>query len=286
MFPFFIVGNPRSGTSLLRLMLNSHPLISVPPECGFAVWLYEKYKGKCFLDKKIAQSYIDDVVQSRKFETWGVGKDAIEGFIFSQQCEQYKEIASFVYFVYAQKNSKNPVLVGDKNNFYINHIAKIKEIFDEPKFVFIVRDGRDVACSYRELCLKNISSVYAPNLPNSIEEIANEWASNNKLITKESYERSLLVTYEDLVTHPRRTLKKICKFLGVDYDELMLEYYKNNDEPAEFLQWKSKTLEKPDGENIGKYKTVLSGDEIALFEFIAGETLDDFDYKIEKFRNH
>lgn len=42
--PVFIIGSPRSGTTLLRLMMNSHPRIVVPPECGFAVWWYEKYQ--------------------------------------------------------------------------------------------------------------------------------------------------------------------------------------------------------------------------------------------------
>jgi hypothetical protein len=40
----FIIGNPRSGTSLLRIMLNSHSSMVVPPECGFIQWWYQKYK--------------------------------------------------------------------------------------------------------------------------------------------------------------------------------------------------------------------------------------------------
>ncbi|WP_426377473.1 sulfotransferase family protein [Desulforudis sp. 1031] len=265
---------------MLRLMLNNHPLISVPPECGFALWLYEKYKEKSFFDMETVKNFVEDVIKSKKFETWGIREEEVKSFMLSRKFKQYKEIAFAIYLIYAQKNGKNPTLVGDKNNFYIKHIAKIKEIFNDPKLIFIVRDGRDVAVSYRELFAKKINSIYAPNLPNSIEEIAHEWVNNNKFIAEELYERSLLITYEALVTLPCQTLEKICIFLGIDYNESMLDYYKNNDEPIEFLQWKSKTLEKPDCNNIGKYQNFLTYEEIILFESIAGETLNAFGYKL------
>ncbi len=89
--PFFIIGNPRSGTTLLRLMLNNHPLISVPPECGFAVWLYEKYKAENFLDKSIVRNFIADVVKSRKFETWGIDKEAIEASYYLENFSNTKK---------------------------------------------------------------------------------------------------------------------------------------------------------------------------------------------------
>jgi hypothetical protein len=266
-------------------MLNNHPLISVPPECGFAVWLYENYKGKSFLDKKTTEMFINDVIKSRKFETWGIETETIRHHIFSRKFENYSEITSAIYFAYALKNGKSSVLVGDKNNFYIRYIDKIKSIYHDPKLIFIVRDGRDVASSYRELSSHSLSSIYAPKLPNSMEVIAHEWVNNNKLIIKESYDHSLLITYEDLVTAPRQILGKICIFLDVDYNKLMLEYYKNNDEPAEFLQWKLKTLEKPDPHNIGKYRSHLTRDEIDLFESIAGETLNDFGYQTDKMKD-
>ena len=53
--PFFILGNPRSGTTLLRLMLNNHPSVAVPMECGFAVWLHDSYKGIRTFDLALVQ---------------------------------------------------------------------------------------------------------------------------------------------------------------------------------------------------------------------------------------
>ncbi|MGB0789818.1 MAG: sulfotransferase, partial [Marinirhabdus sp.] len=68
----FILGNPRSGTSLLRLMLNQHSSIVAPPESGFSLWWLHKYGNWCKADnapQKI-NGFIDDVLSSRKIETW------------------------------------------------------------------------------------------------------------------------------------------------------------------------------------------------------------------------
>ena len=56
---FFILGNPRSGTTLLRLMLNSHPKLGVPPECGMIQWWNEKYKNKNLQD--VYDTFINDI---------------------------------------------------------------------------------------------------------------------------------------------------------------------------------------------------------------------------------
>lgn len=277
--PFFVIGNPRSGTTLLRLMLNNHPQLSVPPECGFALWLHKKYAGLSFDSEDVISQFVSDVYTTRKFETWGIEKDSLREFIFATKVRSYPELVSAVYYSYAHDRNKYPVLVGDKNNYHIEHIRDLKKVFGNPKIVFLVRDGRDVACSYRELSLKHISSKYAPNLPDTIESIAYEWKVNNDNILKEASENSLLISYEDLVTNSGNILEQICNFLGIEYNQSMLGYQKNNDEPEEFLQWKSKTMEAPDSSQIGRHKYDLSSEEICRFQAIAGATLDALGYK-------
>jgi hypothetical protein len=280
MVPFFLIGNPRSGTTLLRLMLNSHSLITVPPECGFAVWLYDKYKNQSFANAETVNLFIEDVIQTRKFETWGVSKEEIKEFTFSRKHCCYSDIVSSIYYTYAQSRNKHPLLIGDKNNFYISEISRIKEIFSNPKIVFIVRDGRDVALSYRELHNKTIDSIYAPRLAYAIEDIANEWLINCNSIINESYPQSILITYESLVASPKETLTYVCSFLEIEYEETMLAYYLNTDEPKEFLQWKPKILERPDSSNINRFLSHMSTKEVALFESIACDMLKRMNYKL------
>lgn len=271
---FFILGNPRSGTSLFRLMLNSHPEIVVPPECGFALWLKDKYKK---IDSQSYQSFAHDVVNCKKFETWGV----IEADIISEAEKlkplKYEELVKCVYSAYAKLRSKSAILSGDKNNYYISHIDSIKSTFPSAKVIFIIRDGRDVACSYLEIKNKSINSKYKPILPTDIESIAYEWKDNAKILI-ENQDDYFYIRYEDLIGAPERTLLKVCSYLGIEYSSDMLLYNKFNDEPEDFMQWKSKTKEKIDPNNKNKFKTILSKKEIDAFNFICSNELSFFNY--------
>ena len=55
--PFFIIGNPRSGTTLLRLMVNAHPKATVPPECGFALHLADDFSSRSSYDRKLYSDF-------------------------------------------------------------------------------------------------------------------------------------------------------------------------------------------------------------------------------------
>ena len=182
------------------------------------------------------------------------------------------------------KKGKEIKAWGDKNNYFLNKTDLLNHLFPEAKFIYIVRDGRDVATSY--ISLKNLKteSPYAPKLPSEINEIALEWKENNIKATtflsglKES--NVLIIRYEDLVNQLEENCKLICEFLNVPYTPQMLEYYKIGLEPMQTLDWKKKTLRSPDKFAIGKYKKLLTSKEIDLFNFIAGKTLKEFGYEV------
>ncbi len=284
---FFILGNPRSGTTLFRLMLNSHPQIIVPPECGFIQWWHAQYAGwnKNNLNTEDVSRFIHDLKHSKKIETWKLNYSLLQDNIFKHRPANYAQLCSVVYLTYAQLHHKNIKLWGDKNNYYIQHINEIYEIFPRAKYILIVRDGRDVACSYKNLTKIKTTSIYKPRLPVEIKKIATEWTNNNAQILQffENYNQQFLrVRYEDIVLNPEIELKKVCAFLNISYHHDMLMYYKNNleneEEPQEFLAWKQKTIQKPDPGNIGKYKQELTFDEIQEFENIAFPLLSKFNY--------
>lgn len=179
MEPFFIIGNPRSGTTLSRLMLNSHPQITVPPECGFLTWLYPKYGSENFRDRAVLKKFIEDLILTKKFETWRIDKARLIKHFDGLNISDYGEVATQIYITYSELEGKTPLLVGDKNNYYIKELDVVKRIYPRCRFLFIVRDGRDVAASYREVMASDIKSDYAPILPVNIELIAREWAYNN-----------------------------------------------------------------------------------------------------------
>lgn len=275
---FFIIGSPRSGTSMFRLMLNSHPEVIVPPESGFAHWLSNKYASLAFGDTEVLKNFSVDTFNSRKFETWGLSRQELESCFMRYQPTSYEELCQLVYFAYAVKKNKEVRITGDKNNYYIKHIKSLKQKFPNAKFLLLVRDIKDVVCSCLELHEKEINSIYKPELSNSIMDISNEWNKDNLDAYKLLNDNVCVVRYEDLITNPEQELVRVCTYLDVEYNHQMITYYMNNDEPKDFLQWKKKTLEAPDANNMMKYKSKLSAEDVILINNAAQDTLSLFNY--------
>ncbi|WP_417585847.1 sulfotransferase family protein [Nitrincola sp.] len=277
--PFFILGNPRSGTSLLRLMLNSHPETVVPPECGFLLWLSEKYAYLPDYNQNTYANFIDDLFKTKKIETWDIKKEKLLTIIKTERPKDYRSMTSIVYSYYAIEKGKKPRIHGDKNNYYINEIEKIEKVFPNSKIIYIVRDGRDVAASYFKIDDSKIYSKYKPALPQSIEKIASDW-SKSTLMAKsmQNHSNTCVVLYENLVRDPTRALSEVCAHLDIDYSDNMLQFYKNNDEPIDFLQWKAKTKQPVDTSSLGSYKKELTQEQILTFEQHARSALEAFNY--------
>jgi hypothetical protein len=288
--PVFIIGNPRSGTTLLRLMITSHRAIVVPPECGFAIWWRQKYSDwtATSSSNERAEKFVTDLVTSKKFETWNLSPEALLKEIQTANPADYAALVSVVYIVYACGRKPGFSRWGDKNNFHVHHVNDLLALFPRAQFVHIIRDGRDVACSYRDLARKEMQSAYAPRLATDISAIANEWRTNvdgvRAAFSKMAKGQGMELRYEDLVGTSEATLRELCAFLGEDYDPQMLEYHVINRretlEPKEFLQWKQKTLQAPDRSALGKFREELTAQEIAAFEKIAAGTLNAYHYSL------
>lgn len=288
--PFFILANPRSGSSLLRIVCESHSNITVPPESGFLEWWYTKYKNWNLTDSSTAsniEEFCKDLKSSKKFETYNFDFSFFKEKIVEEQPANYSQLISLVYISFGIRNGKNILVWGDKNNYYIGKTRLLAHLFPEAKYIHLIRDGRDVATSYKALKYLKSTSKYAPTLASKIEEIAIEWNLNNKNLNlffeSISAKNILVVRYEDLILNLKNESKRISTFLNVPYDKNMENYYsinlKKGLEPDETLDWKKKTLEKPDASNIGKYKHLLTKEEIITFNTIAKESLIKFNYE-------
>lgn len=284
--PFFILGNPRSGTSLLRLMLNSHPNIVVPPESGFLQWWYEKYKYWSVENSKdnfLVGKYVADILSSKKIEDWNLNFEKIINLILKVKPSNYGELSSLIYLSYNSSESLEEIMVGDKNNYFIHHLPVINEIYPNTKYIHLIRDGRDVACSYQKLKSIKTKSRYKPNLAYEIKDIAYEWRSNvNKIDTFLLNKEHLKINYENLLENTEETLLKLCDFLGVPYHLKMNDFYKPkiNDEPNSTIDWKMKTLEPIDINNKSKYLDILSTHDISQFNIICEKQIIENGYDL------
>lgn len=284
---FFILGNPRSGTSMLRLLLNSHSAITVAPECGFLLWLFSAYKQ--WDEKKLTlphiKNFVQDVCNSKKFETWGVTAEALEKTIIERAPKTYASLAQCVYLTYANKFKKKPQVLGDKNNYYIKHLKELDAVFSAQHILHIVRDGRDVAASYKKLQELSFDLKYKPELATEIQTIADEWQTNNLNIYNhyKSDSNYFMIKYEDILVNPKQALQPFLRALDLDFEQGMLAFYEHNKtnviEPRETMAWKQKTLQPLDPNNIGTYELVLQPEEVIVFNETANKALKHFGYE-------
>ncbi|WP_369997271.1 sulfotransferase [Winogradskyella sp.] len=281
----FIIGNPRSGTSMFRMMMGSHSNIVVPPECGFIQWWYDKYKNWNIDNSKSindVKSFILDLKTSKKIETWNLNYAELEELISTNLPKSYKDLTSQVILQYGIQNGKSPRILGDKNNYYINHLELLNKIYPDAKYLIIVRDCRDVVCSYLNVNALSSESKYKPEFPDTIEAMALDWLKKNseilnflKFVDNDNY---TIIKYEDLIIHPKIELQKCTKILELNFEDEMLDYYKHRMEPDELLDWKQKTNEKIDKNNANKYLEQLSKAEISEIESISGTLMRKFGY--------
>lgn len=263
----FVIGNPRSGTSLLRIMLNSHKNITIPPECGFIHWWYSSYKG--WEKTSSISDFIKDFKTSKKIETWGIDFRKLENYLKDKTIEDYSTLVKFVIEFYGENklNKTTQKILGDKNNYYIKYLDELNSIMPSSKYLFLIRDPKDVFCSYRGISELKSDSKYIPKLPNEIKPFINEWCDNHNqvlnFIDNTNDINYHIVFYEDLVLDTEKTLLEINDFLDIDFDNNMLRYFEYNDEPIELLGWKKKTLKPPDSKSVGGYKNKLTKSEIS-----------------------
>jgi hypothetical protein len=287
--PVFVIGNPRSGTSLVRLVLTCHSEVLIPPECGFVVWLKDMFSDWSIVDSKDASRralFIQHVMASRKFDTWAVDPVLLDSILEAELPATYSELCFAVYLAYGKKMEKDFSIWGDKNNYYLNHLVELNELFPGGKFLHVVRDGRDVVCSYKEVMAAESQSRFRPQLGTGIAEVAMEWSSNlNRVMQFMSgihATRTMTVRYEDLVTDPAKELTRICHWLGIEFEAGMLAFHHENRkkglEPEETLDWKRRTLEPIGSGTVGRYKDLLTIAEQEEFRSHAADALRGFGY--------
>ncbi len=279
----FIVGVPRSGTTLLRLMLDAHPALAIPPEFSFPPRLVEKIEmasnSKDYLVEKLTTRarWSDFHINAKSFSQ---KVDDLNPFNISDALRTF-------YKLYAERFGKPRW--GDKTTKNTARMSFIQTLLPEAHFIHIIRDGRDAASS--------ISRLYFG--PNSMREAATWWVS--KILEARAQANNLMhymeIRFEDLVLHTESTLKEICRFIDLSWDPAMLDYYKTSAERLNELQdvlthdsraLKAEdrrgkhclTSKPPQKERIGCGRNEMSDADREWFENIAGETLQDLGYEV------
>jgi hypothetical protein len=281
----FIVGAARSGTTLLRLMLDAHPDLAIPPETHFIPKAVRRSKRSW----RPRRAFFEALTSSA---TWGDQK--VESALLKERLATIRpfnvsDALRAFYRLYAEKFGKTRW--GDKTPPYVLQMQLIEGLLPEVRFVHITRDGRDVALSMRNMWWS----------PGSIEEIAQWWILRIKEARRQSegLRHYMEVRYEDVVVNTEQTLRKVSEFIDLPWNTSMLDYTKTSGErmreidreiPApdgarmvqadERLAIHALTTKPPQSDRIGRWKTEMPGPDRKRFEAIAGETLQALGYEV------
>ena len=272
--PFFIVGSGRSGTTLVQTLLDSHPHIAIPPESHIFYRFAEILH--CYRDLGQPQnltSLVRDILNDKKIKPWGLNITPDE-FCSLLEENSFRGILSLLFGLYASKHGK--IRWGEKTPRHVLYLNEIKQVFPEAKIIHLVRDGRDVACSYYR--------VYFG--PKRIDKIAETWCqylnAADGFKRKSRPEDFLEIKYEEIVEDPNRMIKTICDFLG---DSSFEVNGKVPDTPTKSFylnkkEWHYSLNEAITKNKVGLFKSNLSRREIAIFESIAKDELSRHGYAL------
>jgi hypothetical protein len=277
---FFIIGRARSGTTLLKALLDAHPNVIVPVECAFLLNLYKKYGKKKNWDAGLLTTFGKDLLNEPAFNLLHIDQTRLEERLrncagkntYANVCRQvYESCQSF----YAKKEI---TLLGDKNPGYSLYIKQLLEIYPEAKFIHIIRD-------YRDNIVSMLRVDYEAHI---VSSLAYRWKYYNIQIEKAKKKHPdifFTVRYEDLVLNTAHYLKEICVFFGISYTEKMLSFQEKKDDfyahyPKDvFLKYHKSIFDPIDSSKSGKWKEVLSARQIRIAETVAGGYGKKFGYE-------
>ncbi|WP_259167945.1 sulfotransferase family protein [Salinibacter ruber] len=248
----FILGAPRSGTTLVQLVVKSHSrLCTHGTESGIFTYrdLFDRNRNPFGLDREVLHRQ-------------------------REKCESIVEF--FDACVQEVLDEKGTDCFVEKTPQHIKHLGFLTQHFPNSYFIHVYRDGRDCYCSARS---------GQPPLPRSesVEQFARYWQrciQSRSAVADAS--QVLDVQYEKFTSRPEEGLRRIMDFIGLDVESQQLESEEREKDPRTGAPRHSKLTEEISTRSQGRWTSEMNKEEMETFEGIAGEELRYLGYKLRK----
>ncbi len=285
----FIVGCPRSGTTLLRHIVSAHPRMVITPEAHWIpVWYQER---RCLTpDGMVTRALIPELLTHPKFALFHLGREDLAKLVEKGARVPYSSFITGIFDLYGKANGR--LLVGNKTPDSVRRMGTLHALWPRARFVHLIRDGRDVALSLIDW--PKIKSKKPGTFPtwedDPVSTAALWWELNvrrgrdtGRSLGPELYHE---VRYESLVTRPDRECRELCKFLGVEFDEAMLRWNESDPIRAEgsgSLRSSDSAPGKPPAwqpttPSLRDWRKQMAAGDVKRFEAVASALLDELGY--------
>ncbi|MCR4302447.1 MAG: sulfotransferase [Sulfuricaulis sp.] len=272
----FMIGTQRSGSNLLRLMLNELPRIAAPHPPHILQRLMPLVANYGVLERRenFAQ-LVDDVcrlVELNPVPWEGVTLNRLD---IQLRCRQRTLMAVYEAVYDAMAEAWEARSWCCKSLANIQYLPPIEAHFISPRYIYLYRDGRDVACSFRKAVVGEKHFYH----------IAKEWAATQQqalgMRERIGPARFISISYELLTSEPELTMRRLCKFLGVRFSPSMLEFYKSDEarRAAESSDLWGNVAKPIMAGNTRKFLREVGESDIRLFESVAGDVLEALGYE-------
>jgi hypothetical protein len=264
--PIFVVGCPRSGTTMLGLMIHAHPRLAMPPENRFVLhtWRRRRQFGDLSTEEQRRAIAAHITRKGSLVKDMGLSNAAVAELI-AEQATTFGDAFGLVFQEFARANGK--ARWGDKRPAYFGEVDMLLRLFPDAQFVHLLRDGRANVASLKRMPWWPETSIGSMAVWSTAEWCLRRDAARLPADTFHS------MRYEDLVADPRTVLTRLCDFLEEDFDEAMLEPSKVREVVPERKVWHERLSGAVDSSTVESWRTGLEPWELGLMETVLGRTL-------------
>ena len=207
----FVCGVTRSGTTLVRLMLDAHPELASPGETHWVPKLIKAMER----GRQTPDDLADVIIDHKRWGDFHLGSDELRARIREIDPPNAADAIRAFYMLYAEREGKSRY--GDKTPGYVKEMPRLQRVLPEARFVHIIRDGRDVSLSHLRMNWG----------PETYAESARLWRNRIRRARKQApqIEHYTEIQFEDLVADTEGVLRKVCEFIELEFDPVMLDYH-------------------------------------------------------------
>jgi hypothetical protein len=281
----FVVGMNRSGTTLLRMMLDAHPQLTIPPETHFVPDLIKAVREP----GATPEDALEAMKSAREWGDFGFSDEEMLARL--RALPKLRPGAAVRTFYEAYMAEQGKPRWGEKTPTYVQKMKLIQRALPEARFVHVIRDGRDVALSVLDRTVRDLTAG----------DVARRWRKKVRKAREDApdLEHYTEVRYEDLILDTEAVLRRVSEFADLPWDDAMLTYHERSGErlkemaralPAEGrakelsverrMATHAMTTKPPSVDRVARWRTQMTAEQRAEFEAEAGDLLAELGYPV------